>query len=52
MALLQRHGTMATTRAEALSWVARAKAALAPLPCHEIKTMLTDLADYVVARVA
>jgi octaprenyl-diphosphate synthase len=52
MALLQRHGTMATTRAEALSWVARAKAALAPLPCHELKTMLTDLADYVVARVA
>ena len=52
MALLQRHGTMTTTRAEALAWVARAKAALMPLPCHEIKTMLADLADYVVARVA
>ena len=29
----------------------RAKAALAPLPAHPVKDMLTDLADYVVERI-
>jgi octaprenyl-diphosphate synthase len=52
LALLARHGTMASTRAEALTWSARAKAALAPLPPHPIREMLTDLADYVVARIS
>jgi octaprenyl-diphosphate synthase len=52
LALLARHGTMASTRAEALAWSARAKAALAPLPSHPIREMLTDLADYVVARIS
>jgi octaprenyl-diphosphate synthase len=51
LALLARHGTMEATRAEALAWAARAKAALAPLPAHPIRDMLNDLADYVVARI-
>ena len=50
LALLERHGTLASTRDDAIAWAAQAKAALAPLPEHEIKAMLTDLADYVVAR--
>jgi octaprenyl-diphosphate synthase len=51
LALLARHGTMEATRNEALAWSARAKAALAPLPAHPVRDMLTDLADYVVARI-
>ena len=49
--LLARHGAMEATRADALGWVARAKAALDPLPDHPIKGLLDGLADYVVARV-
>jgi octaprenyl-diphosphate synthase len=52
LVLLARHGTMEATRAEALAWSARAKAALAPLPAHPIRDMLIDLADYVVARIS
>jgi octaprenyl-diphosphate synthase len=52
LALLARHGTMEATRAEALAWSARAKAALAPLPAQPIRDMLIDLADYVVARIS
>jgi octaprenyl-diphosphate synthase len=52
LALLARHGTMQTTRTEAQGWAAAAKAALAPLPVHPIRDMLTDLADYVVARIS
>ncbi len=50
MALFARHGALATTRQTALDWAARARAALAPLPDHPLKTILSDLADYVVAR--
>ncbi len=51
LALLAKHGTMEATRAEALDWTARAKAALEVLPDHPIRDMLSDLADYVVARI-
>ncbi|WP_439655558.1 polyprenyl synthetase family protein [Sulfitobacter aquimarinus] len=51
LALLNKHGTLATTRKDALAWAAKAKAALDALPAHEIKDMLTDMADYVVARI-
>ncbi len=51
LALLAKHGTMEATRAEALDWTARAKAALEVLPDHPIREMLSDLADYVVARI-
>lgn len=49
--LLNKHGALDATRLEAVAWTDKAKAALAPLPDHDIKTMLIDLADYVVARV-
>ncbi len=52
MALMARHGTLASTRQTALDWAARARAALAPLPAHPIKGMLADLADFVVERVS
>ncbi len=51
IAILKRHGTLDTTRETALSWAAKAKDALTSLPDHEIKDMLSDLADYVVARI-
>jgi octaprenyl-diphosphate synthase len=51
MALMARHGTMAATRDEALTWAAKAKDALTALPPHALRDMLSDLADYVVARV-
>ncbi|WP_373285169.1 polyprenyl synthetase family protein [Marivita lacus] len=49
--LLNKHGTLEATRAEANDWIAKARAALATLPEHPIRGMLDDLADYVVARV-
>ncbi len=51
LGLLAKHSTLETTRDDALAWMDKAKAALAPLPDHPIKGMLLDLADYVVARV-
>jgi octaprenyl-diphosphate synthase len=50
--LMNKHGTLAATQADALAWAAKAKMALAPLPTHDIKDMLSDLADYVVARIS
>ena len=50
-ALLAKHGTMASTRDTAIYWAETAKASLDSLPEHELKTMLVDLADYVVARI-
>jgi octaprenyl-diphosphate synthase len=50
--LLQAHGALEETRQEALAWAARAKEALDVLPPHELRNMLGDLADYVVARVS
>lgn len=52
MALMARHGTLESTRQAALDWAARAKDALAPLPAHPLKTMFSDLADFVVERVS
>lgn len=50
LGLLQTHGTLASTRDDANAYVATAKAALAGLPYDPIRDMLSDLADYVVAR--
>lgn len=50
--LLHRHDTLAATRIDALGWTNKAKAAIATLPDHELREMLSDLADYVVARVS
>ena len=49
--LLNLHGALEATRQEALSWTARAKAAMHSLPQSELRDLLIDLNDYVVARV-
>ncbi|WP_223423181.1 polyprenyl synthetase family protein [Tateyamaria pelophila] len=49
--LLNRHGALEATRLDAVAWSDKAKAALAPLPEHELRTILIDLADYVVERI-
>lgn len=51
LALLHKHDTLSATQADAIGWAEKAKAALAPLPDHEIKSMLADIADYVVSRI-
>ncbi len=50
LSLMAKYSTLDATRADAFGWAAKAKAALAPLPDHEIRTLLGDLADYVVSR--
>ncbi len=50
--LLARHGAMVATRDEAVRWAEKAKRALSKVPDHPIRGMLSDLADYVVARIA
>ena len=52
LALLDRHGALESTRETALEWSAKAREALESLPPHELRDMLSDLADYVVARLA
>ena len=49
--LLQRHGTLEETRAEALRYADIAKSAMAEMPDHPLRDMLSDLADYVVERI-
>ena len=51
LTLLAKYGTMESTRVDAVAWADKAKAALAAVPDHPLRTMLIDLADYVVARV-
>lgn len=50
--LLHHHGALDATTSEAQGWITRAKDALAPLPDHDIKELLLDLADYVGARLS
>ncbi|WP_114287456.1 polyprenyl synthetase family protein [Candidatus Halocynthiibacter alkanivorans] len=52
LVLLARHNALEDTRAEALDWAEKAKAALQDLPEHPIRDMLHDIADYVVARIS
>ena len=51
LAIMARHGAMEAARADALAWAERARAAIAVLPDHPIRAMLSDLAAYVVARI-
>lgn len=48
--IMTAHGALEDTRAAALGWAARAKETLEILPDHPIREMLSDIADYVVAR--
>lgn len=50
--VMARHGAMEAARADALAWAAKARAAIAPLPAHDLRDMLSDLADYVVERIS
>ncbi|SFJ83556.1 polyprenyl synthetase family protein [Celeribacter neptunius] len=50
IALLNKHDALEETRAVALEWADKAKAALSAVPQGEITGMLSDIADYVVAR--
>ncbi|EEW24817.1 polyprenyl synthetase family protein [Rhodobacter ferrooxidans] len=50
-ALLARHGALQAARVDALHWAATARDALAVLPAHPLRTMLEDLADFVVERI-
>ena len=52
LALLARHGAIEASRADALGWAARARMALEALPEGELRGLLSELADFVVARVA
>jgi octaprenyl-diphosphate synthase len=52
LAVMTRHGALEAARADAMQWSARAKAALQKLPAHELRDVLTDLADFVVERIA
>lgn len=51
LGLLARHGAMEATRNDALAWVETARKALRLLPENELRDMLDELADYVVARI-
>ncbi|WP_108260398.1 polyprenyl synthetase family protein [Mangrovicoccus ximenensis] len=51
LALLAKHGTLDSTRATAIDWAGKAKAAILELPPSELRDVLHDLADYVVERV-
>lgn len=50
--LLNKHRTLEATRRDAIFWANKAKSALAILPKHNLRTMLSDLSDYVVERVS
>ncbi|MEM9031060.1 MAG: polyprenyl synthetase family protein [Pseudomonadota bacterium] len=52
LSLLDRHGALEATRDDALRWAGMAKSALMALPPHPLRSMLEDLSDYVVARIA
>jgi len=50
LSLMHKYGTLEATRLDAVRWADKAKSSLGALPDHRIRTMLRDLADYVVAR--
>jgi len=51
LSLLHKHNALIDTRADALAWAEKAKTAMSALPAHPLRQMLTELADYVVARI-
>ncbi|MBT8154888.1 polyprenyl synthetase family protein [Epibacterium ulvae] len=50
LALMAKYQTLQATRKDALAWSAKAQAAMEKLPEHPLREILSDLADYVVAR--
>ena len=51
LGIMGKYGTLEATRNSALEYVASAKTALEPLPSSALKSLMSELADYVVARV-
>ena len=51
MKLMAKYGTLERTRLKALDWANTAKAALAPIPESELRSLLEELADFVVSRI-
>ncbi|MEM8592030.1 MAG: polyprenyl synthetase family protein [Pseudomonadota bacterium] len=51
VALMEHYGALTSTRDTAFAYAKRAKDALMQAPAHPLRDMLSDLADYVVARV-
>lgn len=49
---LKRRGALDAARADAMAWAERAKTALDHVPGHHLRPILSDLADYVVARLS
>ncbi|WP_134681279.1 polyprenyl synthetase family protein [Paracoccus ravus] len=52
LAILKQRGALDAARADAIAWAQRAKAALDLAPAHPLREILSDLADYVVARIS
>ena len=50
LSLMNKYGTLDATRRDAVGWATKAKSSLDALPDHEIRSLLRDLADYVVSR--
>ena len=48
--ILETRGVIEASKAEAMAWRDKARAALVNIPDHPIRKMLDDLSDYVVAR--
>lgn len=51
LTILRQHGALDAARADALYWAACARSALSVLPTGPLHDALSDLADYVVARI-
>ena len=52
MAVMERHGALNAARADAFDWANRATDSLEHLPKHPVRDLLSELADYVVSRIA
>ncbi|MGA0615704.1 polyprenyl synthetase family protein [Paracoccus sp. KR1-242] len=50
--ILKRRGAMEAARADAVAWAERAKTALRQTPESELRTILSNLADFVVSRLS
>lgn len=50
LSLMDKYNTLTRTRDDAMQWAEKAKGAVKKLPDHEIRGLLSDIADYVVAR--
>ncbi len=52
LALMAKYGTLDATRQDAYGWAAKSQDALLALPDHPIRSLMSELSDYVVSRLA